>query len=374
MNSGLRNIKIKEAVKYAARKIKVYATHKYAKKGEAVILGAYDGQNAGDMVLLRCAKQISADTSTSYEIGKIKDIEYKRIKNKNKIIFGGGATYTLEIAKNLAEREENIRPDRIILLGVDVQGAKNLYSEEIEKFMKKMRWISVRQKRQKDILKSRFSNVVWHPDISFKIEGKFKKKKTTKKILGVNVMPFMVMREKLKWKPRFPWSSLGKSSKKDKKAEKMSKKYIRLMRRLVREAISKGYEVRHHPFAIEDEIYAKSLFRGIGVKHLKYTPNVKKNIERFDSYNKTIVTRLHAHIFSMMGRKPMISFAYSRKCISLFEDLNVKTGKRQIKRYNMDEYKVNKAGLEELWIETKKADARAKNIVNESLKKLEKIW
>lgn len=369
---NLRNIKFKRFAKYAIRKTRIKIANYNKKRGGALILGAYDGYNAGDIALLRSSINIAEEKDLEYETKNIKRTNLKDINRENEIIFGGGATYTLRVAKNISQQSVSIDPSKVTLMGVDVQGADEHYSEGVVSFMNDMNWISVRQKKQKKILDRKVKGVVWHPDISFTLYHKFDRSGSDDKVMGINVMPFMAMRNGLKWKCYYPWSKLSEGEKGEQtKAKKLSEKYIKFMRSLVKQAIDRGYRVWHHPFALQDELFARSIFQGLNIKHQKYTPDLNKNIERFAEYSRMIASRLHAHIFAMMREIPIISFAYSHKCVSLFEDLKKSAPEKQLSRYNILQHEVEEIDLDSLLFHPGGMAENANSKVKKCIKEIE---
>lgn len=333
-----------------------------------VIVGAYDGCNVGDMALKLASRMITDAYNESHEELVKGEFKHSSLSDKKNIVYGGGATFTLEEAKKISSSD--VEPKKVSLLGVDVQGAKNKYDKVITSFLKNTDWISVRQKRQKKILEKEIDHVKWHPDISFLLKDMFQEKRN-KGVIGVNVIPFMSRRRKLRWVENYPWSNLSNKNSKDLKrdANVKSKKYVEIMRLLVKQALSRGYKVWHHPFTPADYLFASSIFDGLDVEHHTYSPDVKTNIRRFEKYSKMIATRLHSHIFAIMSEIPLISFAYSRKCYSLFEDIDGFGYDKQLGRRNISKKDLNEIDIENMWYDTSKmADAAHKVVKNKTSK------
>lgn len=368
----LRRIGFTNYVKYAIKKTKIRLADYRRGHGKVLIVGAYDGYNAGDMALMDSSVSIADKIGLSYRARNINNVDLGEVKKEQAIVFGGGATFTLSVAKQISQQNASINPSRVTLMGVDVQGADKHYSDGVVSFINDIKYISVRQKRQKEILDSKIKKeVVWHPDISFMLYGKFSRRLKRNTSLGVNVLPFMAMRDGLKWESYYPWKNLERNKKNRREEAKISKKYILLMRGLVKQAIDRGYDVWHHPFTLADELFARSIFRGLNVRHQKYTPYLSKNIERFNEYSGMIASRLHAHIFAMMKEIPIISFAYSHKCVSLFEDLEGPVPERQLSRYNILQHKVEEVDLESLWFHPGDMAENARSEVQNRIREIE---
>lgn len=331
------------------------------------IVGAYDGQNLGDMALRMASKAIF--DNGAYGTYDIKSCSYSN--SVENLIYGGGATFTLAEAKRLSD--SSVNPSKVSLVGVDVQGAKSKYTPQIIDYLRNVKFISVRQKWQRAMLESTLKReVVQHPDISFALNNKFtSKSRSRSNVLCVNIVPFMVMRKGLTWDFEYPWANFSSASDASlkEKAKSLNSRYVYLVRNLVKDAIKKGLRVVHHPFELADYLYAPQVLGDLEVELLPYVKSVNKNISRFSNYEAIIATRYHAHIFAIMQDIPVVSLAYAMKCESLFDDLGmVGHEDRQVRIKNESESLPEDMALDNLMIYPEGIGGVAGGKLHEALK------
>ena len=97
--------------------------------------------------------------------------------------------------------------------------------------------------------------------------------------------------------------------------------YKTLVINAINTAIQNGVQVFSWSFTPMDEAYAKFLFNGINVNHLKYNPNPYNLVGIIKPDDEVITTRLHATIFALRSGATINPIAYARKNEELLNEM-----------------------------------------------------
>ncbi|MBB5031711.1 polysaccharide pyruvyl transferase family protein [Prosthecobacter vanneervenii] len=108
--------------------------------------------------------------------------------------------------------------------------------------------------------------------------------------------------------------------------------YLQIVEKTVRHYLSKGYEVVHLPFAVEDAAFASQWLRPMGVRCMKYTLGLKSVLGTLSSCEAFIATRFHALVLGLMTGMPIRPIPYARKNSDLLAELGQQTWASQTPR------------------------------------------
>jgi polysaccharide pyruvyl transferase WcaK-like protein len=98
--------------------------------------------------------------------------------------------------------------------------------------------------------------------------------------------------------------------------------YSEALTRVVQHYRRLNWRIECVPFAIDDEVFAKVLFAGMGVKVWPFSLNIWDVMYRMRRFDRFIATRYHSHVFGLLTRVPTFSVAYGPNCEELWKDLN----------------------------------------------------
>lgn len=296
-------------------------------------VGAYHGLNVGDMSMGIAIKNIAQSLRINIRFVNVNDISNFNPKSKTKYIFGGGAIFSPQNLIYLIQKTDN-DPSKVGVLGVDLHLNHNA---ETISYLSKSVFIGSRfsaTEEQKEIFRAGLSrnDILWHPDLTFSFYPLSKTKSTSKNLktstikkIGLNIFPFFFSRYGKRWEvttyDQNPYDPPVKLAKLDQ--QMIGQKYIELMRSIAQKYISAGFSVCHIPFALADDLFAKSVLSGLNVDFYPFTANPYKVFDRMKDLHLFIPTRLHAHIFSTILQIPFFSISYGAKCKSLLNLLNV---------------------------------------------------
>ncbi|ANV87362.1 hypothetical protein AWQ22_07780 [Picosynechococcus sp. PCC 7117] len=104
---------------------------------------------------------------------------------------------------------------------------------------------------------------------------------------------------------------------------KIAQQYVDLVRYIAQTYIDLGFYISHIPFALEDDLFAKSCLSDLPIKFYKFTNNPYQVFDNLQSLEGFIPTRLHAHIFSAIARIPFFSISYGAKTKNILRLLQV---------------------------------------------------
>lgn len=310
---------------------------KRLKEVELGILGCYHRFNVGDMALGISIQRIAESKSVSSQLKSIHRDDYLKYSNTRSIVLGGGSITLPENFKKLKKLMSlsRIEPINVAIIGVDLN--TQYFSEEIVAFLKEVQFVSYRclyehNKTELNLQKVLDRNdIVFHPDLAFslysdtqKTEPEFIANKNQLKILGINIYPWYFSLKGGKWVSEDHSSSyFGISSMYQPDHSLLGSEYIKLLMEIIRFYQDSGYIVHHIPFAVEDDLFAKSILRNSNVIFHSYTSNPDNVLKKMSNFSLFVGTRLHANIFALIQRVPLISIAYGMKCENLFVDLGI---------------------------------------------------
>lgn len=302
---------------------------------ELGILGCYHRFNVGDMALGISIQRIAESKNVSSQLKSIHRDDYLKYSNTLSVILGGGSITLPENFKKLKKLMSlsRLEPINIAIIGVDLN--TQYFTEEIVAFLREVQFISCRCLYNKTELNLQKvldrNNIVFHPDLAFslysdtqKIEPEFLENKNKPKILGINMYPWYSSLKRGKWVSEdHSRSYFGDSSRYQLDYSYLSIEYIKLFMEIIRFYQDLGYVVHHIPFAVEDDLFARSILRNTNVIFNNHTSNPYNVLKKMSDFSLFVGTRLHANIFALIQGIPLISIAYGKKCENLFVDLGI---------------------------------------------------
>ncbi len=102
--------------------------------------------------------------------------------------------------------------------------------------------------------------------------------------------------------------------------------YIEVMRRTVRQALAQGWEVLNIPFSEVDAMFADAVLGDLNVRRIPYSRDYRGVIAVLQTCRKYLAARFHSHVFGFVAGTPVVSLAYSGKCVELWKDLGLDPG------------------------------------------------
>lgn len=283
------------------------------------ILGAYHCLNVGDMSLGKAIELLLAKEGL-FSAHLISLPHYKRYVPAKFTILGGGAIMQ---PNNLYKLWELSRGNqcKTAIVGVDIGNI----SDEYRSFIRELNCVSCRgyhlNNEQRESLQKRIGRkVIFHPDLAFSLYSNHSNLSDDceQKKIGINLLPWHFRLKKSKWIPEdCSRNYFGRFSKQEGNIN-LGKNYIQLIKEVISYYKSMGYVVYHFPFAIEDDLFARTVLSQMDVIFLKYSSDPEIVLDRMNKLSLFIATRLHAHIFALIKQVPLLSIAYGTKCESLF--------------------------------------------------------
>jgi hypothetical protein len=292
------------------------------------ILGAYHGLNLGDMALAKSIQRIAEKKHISSQIKSLTN--YLKYGDTRSIIFGGGAIATPDNLKKLMLLSKGSAAN-VALIGVDL-GSN--FSDEILEFLKGCKFLSSRFQFKSDdqinLQKALGRNdIVFHPDLAFSLYSEVLKSdpqsmENRPKILGINIIPWYFSLKGGTWIGKdFSKSYFGRSDIRQENYKYLGIEYVKLIQDTIDFYQKLGYTVHHIPFALEDDLFARSVLDKSQVFFHKYTQNPNTVLKEISNFSLFIATRFHAHIFALIQKIPLISIAYGMKCQNLFDSIGI---------------------------------------------------
>lgn len=310
---------------------------KMVKKSQIGILGCYHRLNVGDMALGVSIQKIAEEQNVSTKIESIHRNDCFKYAKTDSIIFGGGSITTpdnfekLKKSMSLAKK----KPKNVAIVGVDLNA--QYFSDDILELLQEVNFISYRcfyghKESQLNIQKILGrSDTIFHPDLVFGLyssdlqqEAQLVENQNKPKILGINIYPWYLVLNRGKWIAKDLSSNyFGISSMSQPDYISLNSDYIKLLLEMIAYYQSLGYEVHHIPFAVEDDLFARTVFGNSSIFFHKYTSTPSSVLRKVSNCSLFVGTRLHANIFSLIQRVPLISIAYGMKCENLFGDIEI---------------------------------------------------
>jgi len=288
---------------------------------KVAITGGYHYGNLGDIALGCSLKEILEEQNIPSELQTIYNLKYWI--EREYIIVGGGA---IGYENTLKEINNKIKKkfEKIAFLGVDFNS--DLYSDESIELINKAAFVSTRSKSQAERLKEITGRKIIYsqPDLAFSFQrNQFEKVRQntisqTKKLF-VNVLPLYALFNNDILTPLNVYKTERPEIFENFSA--IHQNYKILVINAVNKAIQNGVQVFSWSFTPMDEAYAKFLFNGINVNHLKYNPNPYNLAGMITTNDEVITTRLHATIFALRSGATINPIAYAHKNEELLKEM-----------------------------------------------------
>ena len=291
-------------------------------QSKLAIIGCYDTSNIGDLTLGFVVRKFARKQKIDCNLQCFSIL--KKYPKSLSILVGGGACLTDEYLSRIESRSLG-REDNLAFVGVSGQpsGLRQIA------FLKKASFISVRNNNDQIALMQILDRLVEKsPDITFALRelDNWKlhlKKEKSPKILGINITPLFSRLQGRQFIPdnqMLPWFRLYNPEVAGRFIE-IGEKYREIIRIVVQVYISRGWEIRSIPFAIEDDLFSRSILNGLAVYHIPFILNPKKVFNTLAGCSKMICTRFHSHVFAFLSGTPSVSIAYAPKCTYLWQEM-----------------------------------------------------
>lgn len=284
----------------------------YLNRPDLAVIGGYHGGNLGDMALGGVVATAARKLNRRPGLQMIYNLQ--KWPAIHPAIVGGGAVTFPDLLERLKSRYRT-RPESLAILGVDIEDFEVI--ARLAPFLKSIAYFSTRSKRQADQANEILGeNVVrHHPDIVFSMKPDDLPRRETSSGFAINVSP------------RFHTANPDALAK-DKplpspvKFSILAKAYEKFCRQACEVALDCGQTVDHIAFTPTDEIIARKILSGLPVNHISYSPSPHGVLTTMAGYSFIVPCRYHSTIYSLIQGRPCLPFAYTDKCVRLFEELD----------------------------------------------------
>lgn len=287
------------------------------------VVGAYFSGNLGDWSMGRMMADIGRGLSLRPGL-----FDYSSASaGREPVIMGGGElgnAYHFEQAMR-----QSPSPAAIAACGINpvfnFSGLPPALLESIARFA----YVSVRSKAGADCMRAVLNrgDIQYHPDIAFGFfeEGKSREfSRPAKPTLAINLMTFYLsVQGRRVFAPDRSLIPVVADARFAAMLETAGPQYVVLMRKLIRDALSKGWEVVNIPFSPVDAMFADAVVGDLAVRRLPFSRNPFQAIDVLRRCEKFVATRFHAHVFGFLARVPTVSIGYAGKCQYLWNDLGL---------------------------------------------------
>ncbi len=363
--ANFRYKQLKERVWKKAREV-----YCWIDQPEVSILGAYHGQNVGDLALGEAIRNIVNQDGSTGVLQDLYCLHQQRIGDT--IILGGGGTGVEDNISQLANACGD-KARQTAVIGVEFAGDFPKFPDKALSYLEDVCYISCRSKNQAEMV----GDVLQRDDVYFNYDNAFALENISNPsvIDGERVLGYNARQLTSVWTgDRFePHPEVGRTSPYEKHLEQA---YIQVLKRALNAYQSKGWKIVHLPFAIEDSLYAKTYLRSQTDTFLPYSSDIRDITGHVAKCNKIISTRYHSLILAIKCQIPVVPILYAKKCTDLINDLGVDES-YGIKRYDL----VNKVNIcvdkilenKGLCIDKRKIIDISKNVKDGILKGFRKI-
>ncbi|WP_148415066.1 polysaccharide pyruvyl transferase family protein [Haloferax sp. KTX1] len=294
---GLRNPSLVQA--QLSRIYRIYRPH------DIGVHGSYKTGNIGDKALGEIFQ--SELTEKGYRT-HIFDKNVTDSNAKKMILGGGGVIHDFYGTEHLKKRLDYISKDGCII-GVGVPGLRSEEARDlIDAILPKVRLITVRDQRSKDILE-RFcdAEIIKTACPAFLYQ---EPKCEIDDRTGVNFRPwYNRSREDMSY--YFDYD-------KDLDVDAAKIQYINNAKRICNSVENPIFI----PFHKDDEDFAR---RHLDIETYPYVNSVSETLDRVSKVNKMVTMRYHSLIFAAVCQKPVLPIAYAPKVSSLCDRMNIES-------------------------------------------------
>lgn len=283
------------------------------------VIGGYHGGNLGDMALGISIKnsfssvRIPSYLQTIYNLEKWPKATYA--------VIGGGAIGYIDSLNKVYER---YRSDFSTVAFVGVDFNEPQYPPHLLNMLSNAAYVSCRSKEQADRLKEATNRetINYHPDVAYGLatelcaKSRLPEYPKSKKLL-VNLVPLYGHYNGTRLEPSLQYRD--ERPELYQHFEEMHKNYALAVRSAVEEALDTDYTVETIPFTPQDDIYGRSVLKGLTVRHNAYHDNPIKMLEKISVSDTVIPTRFHATIFAIKTGANIRPIAYATKNALMFK-------------------------------------------------------
>ncbi len=278
-----------------------------------VLGGAYHGQNLGDIALRNGFLHEVRELGVDADFIPILSSDLGRIMTPGRLVLGGGAIVLPDVVVNLRNHFSR-NPDRVAIYGADY--ADESLRGENRAFLREVPFVSCRSSLHAERVADRLgrSDVRVVPDLALhhRIPITHNHGKGGEKVAGINVVPFLTKWTKYGFEDNEYYP--GGNAETRLQGRELAKRYRGVMRRIAEMFLDEGWQIVHLPFTPTDAVVARTVFKGLRMKHTHYSPSVRRMLSEFGQVNCVVSSRLHALVFGLISRKPVCPFFYSTKC------------------------------------------------------------
>lgn len=225
-------------------------------------------------------------------------------------------------------------PERVVACGVNPVYTFDRLPSELLGQIARMPYLSVRSETGAEQMRSVLSrpDIEVNPDPAFCFMPPGPPPGEVPRRLAVSLMPFYLSVQNRKvFAADQTLKTIVADPEFSVQIDQAGEYYIDMMRHLIAQALSDGWEVVNIPFSEVDAMFAQTILRDLPVKRIPYSRNPARVLESLQSCRRIVATRFHAHLFGLMAKVPVVSIAYANKCTQLWKDLGLDAD-RQITR------------------------------------------
>jgi len=319
-------------VRYLAGRTRVLAPYllsvlraRSAGPGAVAVIGAYHHRNLGDMTLARAVCRSLDSAGRGHTVRDVHRLHH--YPSADSAVFGGGATGVPGLLESFCVRPD-AEPRRTVFAGMDFQADVDRFPPRVLQFLSFAGAISVRSRRQRERLRRQLNreDVAFQWDLAFAsglLEAAPRLRERNHLVFGVNVLPFFMQWGGGRFRPGHALEQWYRSTGSDiaPHVGALGPAYVDFVRAVVSGYASRGYRVKHIPFALEDDWFARECLAGTAVEFCPFTLRPRTILRQLGSCSLFLATRFHAHVYALMAGVPLLSFQYAEKVRDLWDDL-----------------------------------------------------
>lgn len=306
------------------------AAYSRARPHRLGILGCYNTSNVGDLALGYAVLREALLTEPSAGMYSYSALE--RSGKPGLAVAGGGGILTVHPTSPLRKIARYNHGSGAVgaLLGLSGSIREEDLDAELLDLLQTVPFISLRSRNDVAALRPILSrpDILYYPDLAFALgapDEADSSSRSEQRVLGINVCPQLMSWNGRRFQPERAPTSWFCTHCADEVPfySEIGPAYVSVMRTVVRTYIDEGWNVVAIPFACEDDLFARAVFRDMPIRFQSYRPSpdaVLASVQRCDAL---IATRFHAHVFGILARTPLLSVAYSRKVEDLWIDLGL---------------------------------------------------
>ena len=297
------------------------------KVAKVEIAGALHGLNIGDNALGKSIGVLLEENQIDYFYSNIYNISYTA--KAKYLIVCGGATGTNDNIINIYQKY-NSCPENVAFIGMDWEGEIHHLQDKVKNWLKKCHCISSRSKVWQNYLADVLSQSIskYHLDNVFSWlpnENVGAVTVSNGKTIGINMMSFYMQLDKYKnFVPGHGRASYLKENnpKQYDAIPQLGKWYVDLFKDLIDRYTKLGYKVVHIPFAIEDDLFARTVLKECKVKCIPFK-DLNSTLSVLNGLEMMIASRYHALVFALSLQIPCKAFLYCNKSVDLYNELEL---------------------------------------------------